>query len=510
LAHYDSALKYVDRLAPAAKAALLAAQAHECRVTDNPAAAVASQEEAISNYRQAEERFAEGRAVSDLAEYLWWNGESDRAHRTAYRAVEILESIEPDPNVARAYSRLAQISMMSGMFDVASDWAKKAVAFGERFGSEAVVIHALNSYGVSQICLGLDEGWRLLDESLGRATAAGLEEDIARAFNNLIATSRENRLYDLFDKYSSQAAVFFDDHDLDSSSLCLIGDIADGLLERGRWAEAETQARFIVERGTRQGRIQCLTVLGRLAARRGDSDPFVFLDESLERQRSFGGEITYPLRPARAEAAWLVGDLRMAAREIVAGIPAFTAATNPWLLGEFAVWARRVGVDWSCPAQPAEPYALLLDGHPEKSAAAWAALGCPYEEAQALADAVEEDPMRRALSIFQSLGALAAAKTVTDRLRDMGAQKIARGPRPATRANPDGLSEREIEVLALLARGLRNAEIAKHLVISTRTVDHHVSAILAKLDVRSRYDAGQKATAMGVTSRYSPGPPAAP
>jgi DNA-binding NarL/FixJ family response regulator len=144
---------------------------------------------------------------------------------------------------------------------------------------------------------------------------------------------------------------------------------------------------------------------------------------------------------------------------------------------------------------------LLLDGHPEKSAAAWAALGCPYEEAQALSETDEEESLRRALSILQSLGAAAAAKAVTDRLRDMGVRKIARGPRPATRDNPSGLSDREIEVLALLAQGLRNAEIAKQLVVSTRTVDHHVSSILAKLDVRSRYDAGQRASALGIMAR---------
>ena len=501
LAHYDSALRYAGRLAPAAKASVLAAHAHECWVTDDPARAVASQEEAISSYREAAERSAEGRAISDLAEYLWWNGEPDRAHRSAQRAIEILDSIRPDANVARAYARLAQISMMAGMYDIASQWGTQAIAMGERFGAEAVVVHALNTCGTSQICLGVEEGWGLLDESLRRATAADLEEDIGRAFNNMIAASRENRSYDRFEKYSGQAAVFFDEHDLDASSLCLVGDIADGLLERGRWAEAESQARFIVERGTRFGRVQCLAVLGRLAARRGDSDPFVFLDEALEYQRSFGGEVTYPLRPARAEAAWLAGDGRMAAREIAAGIPSFTAATNPWLLGEFAVWARRVGVDWECPVRPAEPYALLLDGHPEKSAAAWGALGCPYEEAQALSDTAEEDPMRGALSILQSLGAVTPAKAVTDRLREMGVQGIARGPRSTTRANPNGLSDREIEVLALLAQGLRNAEIAKQLVLSTRTVDHHVSAILAKLDVRSRYDAGQKANVLGITAR---------
>ena len=159
LAHYDNALKYAGRLAPAAKAPLLAAHAHECWLTDKATRAVASQEEAIANYREAGDPAEEGRAISDLAEYLWWNGESDRAYRAASRAVAIFESTQPDANVARAYARVAQISMMCGLFDIASEWAMEAIAMGERFGAEAVVVHALNTHGVSQICLGIDDGW---------------------------------------------------------------------------------------------------------------------------------------------------------------------------------------------------------------------------------------------------------------------------------------------------------------------------------------------------------------
>ena len=108
LAHYDNALKYAGRLAPAAKAPLLAAHAHECWLTDKATRAVASQEEAIANYREAGDPAEEGRAISDLAEYLWWNGESDRAYRAASRAVAIFESTQPDANVARAYARVAR------------------------------------------------------------------------------------------------------------------------------------------------------------------------------------------------------------------------------------------------------------------------------------------------------------------------------------------------------------------------------------------------------------------
>ena len=267
--------------------------------------------------------------------------------------------------------------MMSGQYATASDWGSKAVALGELFDEEAVIVHALNTLGVSEVCLGVDAGWAKLEDSLRRAMAADLEEDTARAFNNLIATIRENRLYELFDRYSQQAAVFFDGHDLDASEHCLIGDIVDGPLRARQVVRGRLPAQTVVGRGSVHGRVQCLAVLGRLAARRGDPEAFRWLDEALELQALFGGEVTYPLRAARAEAAWLAGNPRMAAREIEAGLPAFDERTNPWLLGEFAFWAHKIGVDWDCPRRPADPYAYYLDGHPEKAAAAWAALGMP-------------------------------------------------------------------------------------------------------------------------------------
>ena len=73
-----------------------------------------------------------------------------------------------------------------------------------------------------------------------------------------------------------------------------------------------------------------------------------------------------------------------------------------------------------------------------------------------------------------------------------------RGPRPSTRENPAGLTARELEVLALLVEGLRNAQIAERLVVSEKTVDHHVSAILRKLDVRTRAEAAAEATRWGL------------
>ena len=108
-----------------------------------------------------------------------------------------------------------------------------------------------------------------------------------------------------------------------------------------------------------------------------------------------------------------------------------------------------------------------------------------------------EGPLRAALDELERLGAAPAARRVRQRLRELGAT-VPRGRRPSTRANPAELTARELDVLRLIVAGRRNAEIAQDLVLSTRTIDHHVSAILRKLGVRSRGDAAVAAVEGGL------------
>jgi DNA-binding NarL/FixJ family response regulator len=106
--------------------------------------------------------------------------------------------------------------------------------------------------------------------------------------------------------------------------------------------------------------------------------------------------------------------------------------------------------------------------------------------------------MRAALDTLQRMEARPAAAIVAARLRELGARGLPRGPRPATRKNPGGLTPRELEVLGLVRKGLRNAEIAAQLVLSERTIDTHVRAILRKLGVRTRTQASAEAARLGL------------
>jgi DNA-binding NarL/FixJ family response regulator len=97
--------------------------------------------------------------------------------------------------------------------------------------------------------------------------------------------------------------------------------------------------------------------------------------------------------------------------------------------------------------------------------------------------------MLQGLAVLDGIGAAPAAAVARRRLRAAGVTQIPRGPQPATRAHPAGLTGRQQQILELVARGLTNAEIADRMVLSVRTVDHHVSAVLAKLGMTSRREA---------------------
>jgi DNA-binding CsgD family transcriptional regulator len=153
------------------------------------------------------------------------------------------------------------------------------------------------------------------------------------------------------------------------------------------------------------------------------------------------------------------------------------------------VWLWRAAALDPIPTDLAKPYALEIAGDWQGAAREWGDLGCLFERANMFAWYGGEAEQREALCVFEQLGATPSAQAVRRKMRAQGVQGIPRGTRTSTRLDPHGLTRREAQILDLLAQGLRNSAIAKRLFLSTKTVDHHVSAILTKLGVPSRAEA---------------------
>ena len=206
-----------------------------------------------------------------------------------------------------------------------------------------------------------------------------------------------------------------------------------------------------------------------------------------------------PLQLVRAEAAFLEGDRQRAWKELGTLHP--VGLTDRWIAGSLAVWRRRLGGEPEETGPVPKPYELELSGDYAAAAALWEKLESPYKAAATLALRDDEEDLRRSHEALLALGARPAAAIVARKLRERGARGLTRGPRPGTKKHPAGLTRREAEVLDLVAEGLTNAEIAGRLFISEKTVGHHVSSILGKLGVGSRYEAAKLAMEHGELAR---------
>jgi len=484
---FERALRFADGEAPASVAARWVELATELSMIDYWPDAETAYTRALENWRAAGDRHGEGDTLRRMSGVLWRLCRGDEILAVAEAAVTILEPLGPTEELAAAYGSLAAFQNGPGCLDTVVPLARRAQELAVRFGVPAVQSRAATTEAQAVWLAGGD--WEpVLRRALSIALENGIEYEAGFAYTNLHELHYGNRDYAKADPYFHDGVAYCEDHDLGTYHNCLRG-IRTSTLERlGRWDESVQIAEAVLATvASPVNRMIPMTSLAMVAARRGEPDVWPHLDAAMTAADGSAGYMYIgAVRLARAEAHWLESDLTAARREAELAGDACANATDPWLNGEIAVWLRRTGSPRTSQREPAEPYRLQLTGDHRGAAELFDALGCPYDAALALLDAPDELALRRALDICNSLGAVATARIIRQKMRSLGIRFVPAGQRAATRENPLGLTQREQEVLELLCEGRTNASIATKLVISPKTVDHHVSSVLAKLGVSKR------------------------
>jgi DNA-binding CsgD family transcriptional regulator len=503
-AQYARALRFADALPATDRASLLERLSLASFFNDQGEAAIAARLAALDIWRGQGDPLKEGENLRWLSHLYWLEGRGVEADMAATAALDVLEPLAPGRELAMAYSSLAQLRMLDHDLEGTLRWSNKAIVLAEQLGETETLIHALANVGSVRYYQGDDQGREELSRSLQLALAGGFLDHAARAQNNLAWMAMLAMRLAEADQQFATAVTYAIEHDLDTYHWYLLAGRAALRSLQGDWDAVELEMQQLLRQPmlSALARIAALTVLGHVHARRGNPEAAATLDEAMVLGDRNGKLLRVsPIRAARAEAALLAGDMASARAEARAVAERVFSRGNPWDRGKF-VWLLWQSGDQDVPVDNlAEPYALLITDDFSGAAALWQDLGCPYEEACALAESDDPALVRRAIVTFEQLGAKPAIEHTIQRMRALGIRDLPvlrRGPRATTRANPAGLTQREVEVLAGVSAGLRNVEIAAQLYLTPKTVTHHLSAIYAKLGVTTRAEAVQAAIQLGI------------
>ena len=475
----------------ASRADLLEALSAELYFTERLDDAIAVRAQALEIRRELADAVAVGAAHRVISGFAWYAADSAAAAQHEAASIEILQDAGDEREFAYALANSAYLSAHRGDTAGALTAGLRAQEIAADLGADSLLRGSASiGVGVAQLIEGDLAGRAELFAARDAGLRHGRDELATGAMSNLAHMDLEQGRWVDALAVLDEAIPFSDDRAITICSMWQRGMRARLHLLEGRWADAERDARSVLATGDLPlGRFWAHLVLGVLAARQDAPVENAQLDELWELTTRIDQADKWMIAAtALAEQAWItrrrdprLDDSRIA---LLSGVSLIgrehTALSLQWWMWRLAA----AGVQQVGPLERPAPLPRYGDQ--------------PYEAALSLCDSGKSEDLLAALARLDDLGARAVATLVRARLREAGVTGVPRGASAATQANPSGLTARQLDVLALLAQGLSNAEIAARLVISPKTADHHVSAILAKLEVRSRGEAAAAARKLGI------------
>ncbi len=514
VAFFSAAAGCADALADGDRGALLHDLSRALVVVDRQHEALDAARAAVAAHRRAGETTQLALALTDVGRGMWMVGDTMGARQAIAEAVDLLDTGGDSEPLAYALHRAGHLEMLARHHQPAIANATRSWAIARRLGATEAEAMASVTLGTAEMVTGdSDVGITILEEVLAGDEGGDDTRTGPLALGMLGTAGGEIRRYRQAKEWLERCIEVGRRKDEDYIIAYATAWLARIAFEQGLWDEAVALAEKVIAADRQTARISPITafgVLGRVRVRRGDPGAEEALRASLEVAAHAELQHRWPALCGLAELYWLRNRSDEAVEILTGPYEEALATDSPWAQGEIGFWLwRNGGIDASPTGWPpplaAVPFAQHMAGNLEAAADTWRSIGCPYEEALALADG-DGDGMLRALDVLIDLGARPVERMVRSRLREAGITAVPRGPHPSTRRHPAGLTPRQSEVLDHLEHGLSNRQIADRLFISRKTVEHHVSAILAKLGVATRDEAVARTEAKnGGGSRRSEG-----